>query len=75
MKNHEQERDAMETRKVEKAWISYTEAQRYAGIGRTKLWQLVSSRKIRAAKVGRSVRINRESLEQFLEHSTYTETK
>jgi excisionase family DNA binding protein len=59
----------METHPVDKEWLSYAEAQRYAGLGRTTLWQLaVKQGRIKYARVGRAVRINRHSLDEFMEH-------
>jgi excisionase family DNA binding protein len=61
----------METKVVMKEWLTYPEAQRYTGLGRTTLWTLVSSGEIKAARVGRALRISRRSLEQFMErHAT-----
>ena len=60
----------METEVVVKEWLTYSEAQRYAGLGRTTLWQLVSSGELKAARVGRAVRLSRRSLDEFMEHST-----
>jgi excisionase family DNA binding protein len=58
----------------ESAWISYTEAQRFSGLGRTKLWELISRGEVKAAKVGRAVRINRCSLDEYMEHSSYADS-
>jgi len=59
----------MESQLVAKEWFSYAEAQRYAGLGRTTLWQLaVKEGRIKYARVGRAVRINRRSLDEFMEH-------
>lgn len=52
---------------VEALWLSYPEAQKLSGLGRTKLWEIVSSGEIKAAHVGRAVRINRRSLEDYME--------
>ncbi len=60
---------------VEKRWLSYAEAQEMAGIGRTKLWQLVSSGAVPAAKIGRSVRISKEGLEEYMESHAYVEAR
>ena len=49
-------------------WITYAQAQTVSGLGRTTLWKLLSSGEIKAAKVGKAVRINRQSLEEFMEH-------
>lgn len=48
-------------------WLRYEEAQRLCGIGRTKLWQLGSRGDVKLAKVGRSVRISRRSLLEYME--------
>lgn len=58
---------------VERSWYSYREAQEYAGIGRTKLWELVSSGELQASKIGRSVRISKASLDEYLESQSYSE--
>ena len=58
---------------VSKEWLSYEEVQKYAGIGRTKLWELVSSGKVPAAKLGRSVRISRSGLDKYLRSQSYVE--
>jgi excisionase family DNA binding protein len=52
------------------AWLSYKQSEAYSGLSRTTLWQLVSARKIEAARVGRAVRIERASLERFMKQST-----
>jgi excisionase family DNA binding protein len=52
------------------AWLNYKQAEAYANLSRTTLWQLISDRKIRAARVGRAVRIERASLQRFMEQST-----
>jgi excisionase family DNA binding protein len=55
----------------EVGWISYSNAQKYAGLGRTKLWQLVSNGEVEAAKIGRAVRINRRSLGDYMKRNRY----
>lgn len=52
------------------AWVSYEEAQRLVGLGRTTLWRLVGAGDIKSAKVGRAVRINVESLLDYMERAT-----
>ena len=63
----------MATAVEEAAWISYSEAQKYAGLGRTKLWQLISSGDVEAAKIGRAVRISRRSLEDYMKSNSYVQ--
>ena len=52
------------------AWLNYKQAEAYANLSRTTLWQLINARKIRVARVGRAVRIERASLQRFMEQST-----
>ncbi len=58
---------------VERQWLTYREAQELAGLGRTKLWQLVTAGDLPAAKVGRSVRISREGLQEYMQNKRYAE--
>jgi excisionase family DNA binding protein len=53
------------------SWVSYRDAQQISGLGRTTLWKLVKSSQIRAARVGRAVRINRRSLEEYMESQSF----
>ncbi len=52
-------------------WLRYPEAERYSGLGRSTLWKLVKDNRIRAAKVGKAVRINRHSLDEYMERQAY----
>ena len=52
------------------AWLNYKQAEAYSNLSRTTLWQLVKARRIRAARIGRAVRIERDSLQAFMEQST-----
>jgi excisionase family DNA binding protein len=52
------------------AWLNYKQAEAYANLSRTTLWQLINARKVKAARIGRAVRIERASLESFMEQST-----
>jgi excisionase family DNA binding protein len=51
------------------AWLNYKQAEAYSNLSRTTLWQLIKGRKIKAARIGRAVRIERDSLEAFMEQS------
>jgi excisionase family DNA binding protein len=51
-------------------WLNYKQREAYSGLSRTTLWQLINARKIKAARVGRAVRIERTSLQRFKERST-----
>jgi excisionase family DNA binding protein len=53
--------------KIEPTWITYEEAQRLTSLGRTTLWRICSSGEVKSAKVGRSVRLSKKSLLDFME--------
>ena len=50
-------------------WISYVEATELVGLGRTTLWKLACAGEIEVARVGRAVRINRQSLTAYMKRS------
>ncbi|WP_047864506.1 helix-turn-helix domain-containing protein [Rubrobacter aplysinae] len=52
--------------KIEPTWLTYEEAGRLVGLGRTTLWRLARNGDIKTARVGRAVRIERQSLEAYL---------
>ena len=54
----------------EREWLTYAEAGQMVGLSRVTLWKLVSAGEIEAARVGRAVRINRESLRAYMRRST-----
>lgn len=53
------------------AWLSYSSASAYAGLGRTKLTELVTSGQIPAAKIGKAVRISRAGLDEYMRKNLY----
>ena len=53
----------------EREWLTYAEAGEIVGLSRVTLWKLVSAGEVEAAKVGRAVRINRESLSAYMRRS------
>ena len=54
---------------IEPTWITYEEAQRLTSLGRTTLWRICSSGAVKTARIGRVVRINRQSLEDYMERT------
>ena len=54
---------------VQQEWVSYPEAERYSGLSHTTLWRHVTTGQLKAARVGRSVRIHLPSLREFMERS------
>jgi excisionase family DNA binding protein len=52
---------------VQQEWLSYPDAERYSGLSHTTLWRYVTSGELKAARVGRSVRIHLPTLREFME--------
>ena len=48
-------------------WLRFAAAESYSGLGRTTLTRLINTGEIRAARIGKSVRINRISLDEYME--------
>ncbi len=55
---------------ITREWITYKQAEELSGLSRTTLWKLLSAGEIKAARIGRAVRINRRSLEGYLEQAS-----
>lgn len=51
---------------VKREWVTYRQAEELSGLSRTTLWRLVRAGEVEAAKVGRAVRIHRESLDAYM---------
>jgi excisionase family DNA binding protein len=60
------------TQEVRREWLSYRECETLAGLSRTTIWRLINAGEIEAARVGRAVRISRESLTAYMKHSAET---
>jgi len=55
---------------VTREWVTYKQAEEISGLSRTTLWKLLSAGEIKAARVGRAVRINRRSVDDYLERAS-----
>ena len=55
---------------TQQEWVSYAEAERFSGLSHTTLWRHVSRGGLKAARVGRSVRIHLPSLREFMERAS-----
>lgn len=55
---------------VKPEWLRYASAQEYTGLGRGTLTKLVCDGKLRTARLGKAVLINRESLDEYLERQS-----
>jgi excisionase family DNA binding protein len=62
------ERRAVQTT-IKPEWITYEEAQHLTSLGRTTLWRLVKLGEVKSAYIGRAVRLNRKSLEDYMERA------
>jgi excisionase family DNA binding protein len=70
VREHPEKEEALLKEPVQKEWISYPEAERYSGLSHTTLWRYVTSGELKAARVGRSVRIHLPSLRTFMERAS-----
>ena len=51
---------------VSRKWLNYREAEQLVGLSRTTIWKLLNAGEIEYRRVGRAVRIRRESLEAYM---------
>ncbi len=51
---------------IVKEWLNYKEAEQLVGLSRTTLWKLILEEELEFRRIGRAVRINRESLEAYM---------
>jgi len=51
---------------ITREWVTYRQAEEIAGLSRTTLRKLVDEGEIQIRRVGRAVRINRESLDAYM---------
>ena len=47
-------------------WLTYAEAGQIVGLSRVTLWKLANAKAIKVRRVGRAVRINRASLDAYM---------
>ena len=55
---------------VTREWVTYKQAEELSGLSRTTLWKLLSAGEIKAVRIGRAVRINRRSIDDYLERAS-----
>ena len=54
------------------ALLTVSEAAKYLGVGRKKIYELIEWGELKAVKLGRSVQIEKESLDRFRESGKLT---
>ncbi len=52
-------------------WLSLKDVQQLLGIGRTKAYELVTIGELPAVRIGRSIRVNRKELDEWLRAQRY----
>ena len=67
--------NALEQAEVQREWMSYEEARRLVGLSRTTLYRLLRAGEVKGAQIGRSVRINRTSLEEYMERQSFKDAR
>jgi excisionase family DNA binding protein len=55
---------------VIREWVTYRQAEEITGLSRTTLRKLVDEGEVQIRRVGRAVRINRESLDRYMNAET-----
>jgi excisionase family DNA binding protein len=68
-RGHKEEEMSKEA--VQPEWVDYPSAERFSGLSHTTLWRCVSSGDLKAARIGRSVRIHLPTLRRFMEEKAY----
>lgn len=51
---------------LRREWLTYAEAGEIVGLSRVTLWKLIGAKAIKARRVGRAVRISRDSLDAYM---------
>ena len=56
------------TERIEPTWLTYGQAEELTGYSQVTLWRMIKrSGEIKVVRIGRTLRINRRSLEDYLE--------
>jgi excisionase family DNA binding protein len=58
----------MEAATVQPEYLDYRQIQIYCGLSRTSVWRAIKAGQLEAVKVGRSVRVRRTDLDEYLNH-------
>ncbi len=56
----------MEQVEITPQYLTYRQAEELTGLSRQTVWRLIKSGDVRAFRIGRSVKISRSSLEQYV---------
>jgi excisionase family DNA binding protein len=58
---------------MKEVWVGYSEAERVSGFSRGTLRKLIGNGQLRATKIGRYMRIDKHSLENYMRDHNYAE--
>ena len=58
--------NALRQVQIQREWLGYEAARRLVGLSRTTLYRLAKTGEIKGTRIGRSVRLNRASLEEYM---------
>ncbi len=61
----------MTTGPTDTTWITVEEMQRTLKLGKNKVFAILASGQVDAIKIGRSVRVNSDSLQRFISQHPY----
>jgi hypothetical protein len=70
IQEHPEKEAALLKERVEAEWVDYPTAEKFSGLSHTTLWRYVTCGQLKAARVGRSVRIHLPSLRAFMERAS-----
>ena len=65
-------RDFVKGQVMTSALLTVPEAARYLGVGRKKVYELIEWGELKAVKLGRSVQVEKDSLDRFRESGKLT---
>ncbi len=60
----------MEDQFDQSKWVTSAQAQKYLGVGRTKMWQLRKDHELKYSVCGRKVYVLRKSLDEYIERNS-----
>ena len=66
------DRDFVKGQVMTSALLTVPEAARYLGVGRKKVYELIEWGELKAVKLGRSVQVEKDSLDRFRESGKLT---
>jgi excisionase family DNA binding protein len=70
-KDGEEQMHTATPQQVTPQWLRFAAAESYSGLGRTTLTRLINTGEIRAARIGKSIRVNRLSLDEYMERHVF----